>query len=42
VWQLLPVEQHDFPRSGTTMSVADLLRSLGVTPDADLRATGGI
>jgi DNA-binding transcriptional ArsR family regulator len=32
VWQLLPVERSDSLRSGKCMSVADLLRSLGVMP----------
>lgn len=32
VWQLLPVERGDSLRAGKCMSVADLLRSLGVMP----------
>lgn len=41
VWQLLPVAPRALSRSGTLMTVAELLRSLGVTPDARPRATGG-
>lgn len=32
VWQILPVERSVSARSATCMSVADLLRSLGVVP----------
>jgi hypothetical protein len=33
VWQILPVERHRTMRTGKTIHVAELLRSLGVTPE---------
>lgn len=40
VWQILPVERDRPTRSGNTMHVAELLQSLGFTPDSDRSATG--
>jgi hypothetical protein len=40
VWQILPVEGNRTTRSGRTMHVADLLRSLGLAPDPTPSATG--
>ena len=40
VWQLLPVEAQPSSRIGRTMSVAELIRSLGLPPEPDRSATG--
>ena len=33
VWQILPVERQSQPRTGGTMSAAEVLRGLGIFPD---------
>lgn len=40
VWQILPVEQRTNTRTGACLSVADLLRSLGIMPRPPVDAPG--
>jgi hypothetical protein len=42
VWQILPIERCTSTRAGKTMSVADLLRSLGIMPQPAPGAPGSM